>query len=247
MTANQTIDGVPRELLASFAAYVQDSPNAIMRARVKELRALLDEPAAPVAPCAIADALESAKWPNTSIGNKVLVAAAITELRKDAQPHGEPVAWIEPDFKSDENALYIFSKLMAHKLAKKSSEGRSGWQGCSQADLTRMLREHVEKGDPVDVANFCMMLRANGMSIGPAEQPAPVAVVMSFDFEHPSSKERHTVALSKQDVFDGMEDYFYDKLGEQICRCEQVGETNVVDCSCDEYVHDFEIVKASLD
>ena len=78
------------------------------------------------------------------------------------------------------------------------------------------------------------------------EQPAPVAVVMSFDFEHPSSKERRTVALSKQDVFDGMEDYFYDKIGEQICRCESVGETNVVDCSCDEYVHDFEIVKASL-
>lgn len=79
-----------------------------------------------------------------------------------------------------------------------------------------------------------------------AEHPAPVAVVMSFDFEHPSSKERRTVALSKQDVFDGMEDYFYDKIGEQICRCESVGETNVVDCSCDEYVHDFEIVKASL-
>lgn len=78
------------------------------------------------------------------------------------------------------------------------------------------------------------------------DQPAPVAVVMSFDFEHPSSKERRTVALSKQDVFDGMEDYFYDKIGEQICRCESVGETNVVDCSCDEYVHDFEIVKASL-
>lgn len=83
-------------------------------------------------------------------------------------------------------------------------------------------------------------------SISGIEQPAPVAVVMSFDFEHPSSKERRTVALSKQDVFDGMEDYFYDKLGEQICRCESVGETNVVDCSCDEYVHDFEIVKASL-
>lgn len=42
MTTTQTIDGVSRELLASFAAYVQDSPNAIMRAKVKELRAVLD-------------------------------------------------------------------------------------------------------------------------------------------------------------------------------------------------------------
>ena len=75
---------------------------------------------------------------------------------------------VEPDFKSDQNAVYIFSKLMLHKLAKKAAEGRSGWQECSQARLTRMLREHVEKGDPVDVANFCMMLCANGMSIGPS-------------------------------------------------------------------------------
>jgi hypothetical protein len=77
--------------------------------------------------------------------------------------------------------------------------------------------------------------------------PAPVATVLPFEFEHPSSKERRTVALTKRDVFDGMEDYFYDKLGEQICQCESVGETNVVDCNCDEYVHDFEIVNACLD
>ncbi|VVO40190.1 hypothetical protein PS712_05777 [Pseudomonas fluorescens] len=70
---------------------------------------------------------------------------------------------------------------------------------------------------------------------------------LSFEFEHPSSKEKRTVTLTKRDVLDGMEDYFYDKLGEQICQCESVGETNVVDCNCDEYVHDFEIVNACLD
>lgn len=75
-----------------------------------------------------------------------------------------------------------------------------------------------------------------------ASPPEPVAVVMSFDFEHPLSKERRTVSLTKRDVYDGMEDYFYDKLGEQICQCESVGETNVVDCNCDEYIHDFELV-----
>lgn len=51
MTTNQTIDGVPRELLEAFAAYVADSPNAIMRARAKELRALLDAPSEPVEVC----------------------------------------------------------------------------------------------------------------------------------------------------------------------------------------------------
>lgn len=104
--------------------------------------------------------------------------------------------------------------------------------------------DHFTEGKGTPVGWLPML---DGPKLSPvAEQPAPVAVAMSFDFEHPSSKERRTVALSKQDVFDGMEDYFYDKLGEQICRCESVGETNVVDCSCDEYVHDFEIVKASL-
>ena len=70
---------------------------------------------------------------------------------------------------------------------------------------------------------------------------------LSFEFEHPSSKEKRAVTLTKRDVFDGMEDYFYDKLGEQVCQCESVGETNVVDCNCDEYVHDFEVVSACLD
>lgn len=69
---------------------------------------------------------------------------------------------------TDEVALRIFSAQMIAKLRKKAAQGRGGWQTCSQEDLTRMLREHVEKGDPVDVANFCMMLAALGMSIGPA-------------------------------------------------------------------------------
>lgn len=77
--------------------------------------------------------------------------------------------------------------------------------------------------------------------------PAPVVVVMSFDFEHPLSKEKRTITLTMRDVLGGMEDYFYDELGKQICQCESVGETNVVDCNCDEYVHDFEIVDACLD
>lgn len=42
MTTNQTIDGVPRELLESFARDAAYSPNAIMRLRAEQARALLD-------------------------------------------------------------------------------------------------------------------------------------------------------------------------------------------------------------
>lgn len=94
---NQTIDGVlvPRELAKRLAVPMLRTPEYLFdhRDALDELRALLDAPAAPVTPCAIADALEASQWPNTSIGNKVLVAAAITELRKAARPQGEPVAW----------------------------------------------------------------------------------------------------------------------------------------------------------
>lgn len=41
---NKPMLSVERELLESFAAYVADSPNAVMRARATELRALLDAP-----------------------------------------------------------------------------------------------------------------------------------------------------------------------------------------------------------
>lgn len=40
---NKPMLSVERELLESFAEYVADSPNAIMRARAKELRAILDK------------------------------------------------------------------------------------------------------------------------------------------------------------------------------------------------------------
>lgn len=107
--------------------------------------------------------------------------------------------------------------------------------------------EEVGSGSLEDFQSMPEEYELRALYTRPAEQPAPVAMVMSFDFEHPLSKERRTVTLTKRNVFDGMEDYFYDKLGAQICQCESVGETNVVDCNCDEYVHDFEIMQACLD
>ena len=61
-------------------------------------------------------------------------------------------------------------EAMKEKLAAARLKGRGGWQDkddCSQEHLSRLLREHVEKGDPVDVANFCMMLHARGETILP--------------------------------------------------------------------------------
>jgi hypothetical protein len=72
----------------------------------------------------------------------------------------------------DDVAVDRFARAMKEKLAQARQKGRGGWQTCPPADLSRMLREHVEKGDPRDVANFCMFLWSLGQGIEKPEQQA---------------------------------------------------------------------------
>ncbi|WP_069267374.1 hypothetical protein [Paraburkholderia nodosa] len=59
---------------------------------------------------------------------------------------------------SDDLAVDALAAAMKEKLAQARAKGRSGWQECDPEDLSHMLREHVSKGDPRDVANFCAFL-----------------------------------------------------------------------------------------
>ncbi|WP_198516553.1 hypothetical protein [Herbaspirillum huttiense] len=68
----------------------------------------------------------------------------------------------------DDVAVDQFAEAMKAKLTDARAKGRSGWQDCDPAELSYMLREHVEKGDPRDVANFCMFLWSLGKPIGDA-------------------------------------------------------------------------------
>ena len=84
------------------------------------------------------------------------------------------LAAIQPDTQhSDDEAVDRFAAEMKSKLAKKRADGRGGWEGstCSEAFLSKLLREHVEKGDPLDVGNFAMMLHQRGERIQPDPQP----------------------------------------------------------------------------
>lgn len=79
----------------------------------------------------------------------------------------------------DDLAVDAFAAAMKAKMAEARAKGRGGWEDpaqCSADDLTRMLRDHVEKGDPRDVANFCMMLHQRGEAIA-ARQPAGAPVI----------------------------------------------------------------------
>jgi hypothetical protein len=75
-------------------------------------------------------------------------------------PLGDEVAaYLAPH--KDNEAVEIFARAMKDKMAISRDKGRRGWQNCSMSDLWAMLREHVEKGDPVDIANIAMMLWHN--------------------------------------------------------------------------------------
>lgn len=68
----------------------------------------------------------------------------------------------------DDLAVDRFASAMKAKLAKKRSEGRGGWDNDDKSIgvlLSNLLREHVEKGDPLDVGNLAMMLHQRGERI----------------------------------------------------------------------------------
>lgn len=69
----------------------------------------------------------------------------------------------------DDAAVNRFAVVMKAKLAISRAKGRGGWDGpsCSAQILSRMLVEHVEKGDPIDVAVLSMMLHERGERIEP--------------------------------------------------------------------------------
>ena len=76
-----------------------------------------------------------------------------------------PITAISDSRKADLEGVRRFTLAMQRKLAYKRRQGRYGWNttvasgwGCSVANLQRMLLQHIKKGDPVDLANFCMMI-----------------------------------------------------------------------------------------
>ncbi|MCA8263297.1 hypothetical protein QZM95_20115 [Burkholderia multivorans] len=101
---------------------------------------------------------------------------------------------------SDDVAVDSFAAAMKHKLALARAKGRGGWETCSPADLSRMLREHVEKGDPRDVANFCMMLWHHGSPIVSAPADARVAQADAREGLTDEQREAIEYAITRMDL-----------------------------------------------
>jgi hypothetical protein len=99
--------------------------------------------------------------------------AVVGEASEDAQ--NVLNSWLDNQH-PDDVAVDAFASKMRQKMAASRAKGRGGWNDkaqCSAEALSAMLRDHVAKGDPVDVANFAMMLAQRGERIAPS--PAPSA------------------------------------------------------------------------
>lgn len=101
----------------------------------------------------------------------------ILSFARRAQPEGEAPqaeAGVYAPY-GDDAAVDLFAAAMQSKMAASRAKGRSGWndpEDCPAERLQSMLIEHLAKGDPVDVANFCMMLWNRNESTAPAAQHA---------------------------------------------------------------------------
>ncbi|WP_063814349.1 hypothetical protein [Burkholderia cepacia] len=57
----------------------------------------------------------------------------------------------------DDAALDGFNRVLKAKMAAGRAKGRTGWWGAPVEELSVMLRAHVDKGDPLDIALLAMM------------------------------------------------------------------------------------------
>lgn len=89
----------------------------------------------------------------------------LSELRQSAT-HRPPADWAglmaataeRLELYLDRHDVTLFATLMAAKMRKKSKEGARGWRKAQLPMLQQMLRDHVGKGDMVDVAIMAMMI-----------------------------------------------------------------------------------------
>lgn len=141
------------------------------------------------------------------------VCKEVRDARAALSAHGRHANLAAQAQHPDDAAVDAFAAAMKTKLAQKRAEGRGGWEDkaqCSQDRLSLMLRGHVAKGDPVDVANFAMMLHQRGErisghdAVSPSAQDREDAARYRWLRRH-DSRRHATGILVKGILFDGGE------------------------------------------
>ncbi|MDY1084398.1 hypothetical protein ACM7N4_24125 [Pseudomonas aeruginosa] len=110
-------------------------------------------------------------------------------------------------------------------------------------NLQRILRD-FESFTPDELARSLIILAkvADEKVVAQAQRSVPEE--FSFEYRHPNG-ECHTVTVSREQVINEMPDFLFEALCSKFCNCEPVGETNVVECCCDEYAEEFKLIAAA--
>jgi len=101
----------------------------------------------------------------------------------------------------------------------------------AKPDIGTSEREHI-----LGLAN---LLERTARSPAQAGQEHMTVAAMCFEYKHPDSGEERAVVITRDDVLTNMEFELFEKLLEQLCQCEPIGETNIIDCGCDEHADEF--------
>lgn len=65
--------------------------------------------------------------------------------------------------------------------------------------------------------------------------------MLDFKFKHTKTGEEKIVNFTEKEIRDLIEEEAYDKVQE--CDCEPIGETNVIECNCIDYLEHFELIR----
>jgi hypothetical protein len=88
------------------------------------------------------------------------LALRAIDRQEDRRNAERPITELS-DERADKEGCAKFVEAMLSKLRLKRAEGKYGWNDpsvCSIEELSLWLGEHILKGDPVDIANYCMMI-----------------------------------------------------------------------------------------
>lgn len=85
----------------------------------------------------------------------------------------------------DDTRIDIFAQAMKNKMSfGRENKKRGGWDNeaeVSDEQLARMMIEHIPKGDPVDVANFAMMLFSRGATVASIQKAFDSVIVSTAE------------------------------------------------------------------
>ncbi|HFT8620685.1 TPA: hypothetical protein ACGSTY_004616 [Pseudomonas aeruginosa] len=164
----------------------------------------------------------------------------------------EPVATIAKVPGEDWNGLHFYRDLQGMQPGTKLYAAPVA-QAQQLHDLDKQCRDDVARAlglRPSQERGFAWSyLLASIKSCVEASEDAAqaqhsVPEEFSFEYRHPNG-ESHTVTVSRDQVINEMPDFLFEALCSKFCNCEPVGETNVVECCCDEYAEEFKLLAAA--